>query len=107
LKLSSVAASELDFTDIKGHWAQNYIEEIYRFKIIKGYEDGMFKPNNKITRAEVVTMFNRMLYRGPLNGVESKFPDAPKSHWAFGQIIESATDHKYTRNTDGSELIAK
>jgi hypothetical protein len=111
LKLNNVTSTDFTFSDIEGHWARNYIEEIYRYKIIKGYEDGSlkpkFKPNNKIKRSEVVTMFNRMLYRGPLNGVEPQFPDVSKKHWAFGQIEESARDHKYTRNSDGSEQIVK
>jgi uncharacterized repeat protein (TIGR01451 family) len=107
LKLNNVTPFDMHFTDIEGHWAANFIEEIYRFNIIKGYDDGTFKPNNKIKRSEVVTMFNRMLYRGPLTGVESSFPDVKKTHWAHGHIEEASRDHKYKRDEAGNEVIVK
>lgn len=101
--LKSVEPMKLHFTDINGHWAKNYIEEIYRIKLIEGYKDGTFLPNASIKRSETVTIINRMLHRGPLTGAELEFTDVNKTHWAYGQILESCTDHYYTRNADGSE----
>jgi len=108
LQLKNIKPSKVHFTDIEGHWAKNYIEEIYRFKLIQGYGDGSFKPNNKIIRAEVVAMINRMLYRGPLKVEEGSFPDVSPKYWAFGDIEEAARDHKYIRDEkDGSEILVK
>ena len=108
LHLNNIAPSKVHFNDINEHWAKNFIEEIYRFKLIQGYSDGSFKPNNNITRAEVVTMINRMLYRGPLKVKVGSFPDVSVKYWAFGDIEEASRDHKYTRDEkDGSEILVE
>ncbi len=58
--------------------------------IVTGYEDQTFKPNNKITRAETVTVINRMLGRTWNEQGTTKFSDID-AHWAKGQIIASST----------------
>ncbi|WP_274361895.1 S-layer homology domain-containing protein [Paenibacillus thermotolerans] len=98
---------EWHFNDIEGHWAAEAIEQLYRNKFVSGYPDGSFKPNDKIVRSEAVTLINRMLYRGPLHGLEPMFPDIPESHWAFGQVQEATQSHESTRNLDGSEAWLK
>lgn len=106
LKLKNVEPIKLDFNDIGNHWAKNYIEEIYRNKIIEGYIDGdskKYMPDAKIRRSETVSILNRVLYRGPLKGVESVFTDVKSDHWAYGHILESSLDHYYVRNKDNSE----
>lgn len=49
------------FTDINSHWAKTYIEKAYDKKVVNGYEDGSFKPNNNITRIEFMVMLSRFL----------------------------------------------
>lgn len=106
LKLPDVIPVKYHFTDItKDTWSKNYIEEVYRLKIISGYKDGSFKPNLKVTRAEMAAIINRMLYRGPLLGAEMTFSDVPKSHWAYGIIAESTIDHTYKRRPGGGEMV--
>src|SRR5699024_3760103 len=57
--------------------------------IVVGYEDGTFRPDNKITRAEVVTMVNRFLGRVPTGQAgENSFSDISE-HWAASQILAS------------------
>ena len=60
--------------------------------IVTGYDDGTFKPENSITRAEVVTMVNRFLGRLP-DGVAGKnsFSDV-SGHWAYSQILAACND---------------
>ena len=53
------------FTDIQGHWAQAYIERAAELGWIKGFEDGSFRPDTYITRAQAMTMINRVLNRIP------------------------------------------
>lgn len=96
---------ELKYSDIKGHWAVNFIEEVSRHNIIKGYEDGTFRPNEKIKRSETVTLINNMLYRGPLNTEVSSFVDVATGHWAFGHIEEAAINHQLKLNDNGDEII--
>ncbi len=100
LQLKDVAPSQFHFKDISKHWARNYIEEIYRLKLIAGYQDGTFLPDAKIKRVETVTIINRMLYRGPLNGAVISFKDVKKDYWAYGHIAECSIDHYFTRNND-------
>ena len=49
------------FSDISGHWAENEIERAAAFGWISGYPDGTFRPDARITRAEAMTMINRVL----------------------------------------------
>ena len=93
------------FTDVSGHWAESVISEIYRYDIIKGYEDGTFRPDNTITREETITMINQMLHRGPLMGAEPSFPDNLKTNWSFGHVEEATNTHKSYYNEDGSETL--
>lgn len=58
--------------------------------LVAGYEDGTFRPDNSITRAETVTIINRMLGRVWNEQGTAKFTDID-AHWAKGQIIASST----------------
>ncbi|QGQ95958.1 DUF11 domain-containing protein [Paenibacillus psychroresistens] len=107
LKLTDRAPIKLDFTDIETHWAKNAIEEIFRYHIITGYPDKTFRPGADMIRTEAVTMINRLLNRGPLYGAEVSFPDVNATHWAFGQVEESAITHEYKRFDNGSEQMTK
>nr|WP_243867390.1 S-layer homology domain-containing protein [Paenibacillus sp. BK720] len=51
---SAEAASKPSFTDIDGHWAESSIETAVQAGVLNGYPDGSFKPNNTITRAELL-----------------------------------------------------
>src|SRR5690606_35797602 len=65
-----------EYSDVEGtHWAASKIDEITRHRIINGYLDGTFRPDQDITRAEAVKMINRLLHRGPLYGVQLEFAD--------------------------------
>ncbi len=103
LDLQFDASSELQFTDTSNHWAKDAIEALYNNKFVAGYPDDTFKPNQAIRRSEAVTLINRMLYRGPLRGLEPLFPDVPAEHWAFGDVQEATSSHESVRNMDGSE----
>ncbi len=75
--------------------------------IVTGYEDGSFKPNNKITRAETVTIVNRVLKRVWNGEGASKFSDI-EDHWAKGQIIASASakaENTWTVDTAEKEYV--
>ena len=56
---------EQTFSDIQGHWAEKYIERAAELGWIKGFEDGSFRPDTYITRAQAMTMINRVLNRIP------------------------------------------
>ncbi len=101
---------ETQMPDIIGHWAEDYINTVQNQGWIKGYEDGNFKPNEYLTRAEFVTMMNSLLDR-KLNKKNlsldiKSFKDSKDTSWYYEQIIESTNGHKYEpkRKEDGSEV---
>lgn len=90
------------FSDVStSHWAYKYIATATAYGWLLGYEDGTFRPDQAITRAEAVTVINRMLNRGVDEtsniGNAKNFPDTmdPKK-WYYYEIIEAANDHEYT-----------
>lgn len=99
-----------DFWDVSpGHWAAGYIEDAARHGWVVGYGDGTFQPEDEISRAEVVTIVNRLLGRkadqdyiasGPRGLV--RFPDVSSGHWAYYDILEASNHH--TASMDGAEI---
>ena len=96
------------FADVKGHWAQNAIDQAYANGRITGYPDGTFRPNNHITRAEAVTIFNKLYDRSVgepgIADVKSglvEFNDINRSHWAYYQVVESSNTHEFYRTEKG------
>jgi len=97
----------MSFTDIRGHWAEDPITRIGSIGILMGSGNGTFRPNDKLTREEAVTILNRLFLRGPLEGIATPtFPDVPVNAWAFKEIEEAATDHHYAVTGD-KEYVRK
>ena len=97
--------------DIKGHWAEEYISLGVEKGLIKGYENGKFKPDAYITRAEFVTLVNRLLDRSVnreniLEENLEKFGDLDAKKWYYLDIVEASNGHIHQRERleDGSEL---
>lgn len=101
------SAPSRTFSDVPAsHWANGMIAALSGY--LDGYPDQTFRPNDKLTRAEVVTILNRILKRGPLNGIaKPSWPDVAPSYWAFGSIEEASTDHAYTLLPEGGEGLAE
>ena len=113
--LSDVYGGTSMFTDISGHWAEDYINRAAAAGWINGYADGTFRPNAYITRAEAVTLINRMLDRAPdanhLLADMVRWPDNPETAWYYADIQEATNSHDYTRAGTGNyevwtELLA-
>lgn len=85
-------------------WAADNIYTAAVKGLVNGYEDGTFRPDNNITRAEAVKIVNAYLGRGTdapglANADYTTFPDVTTSHWAYFEIIEAANDHTFTEGT--------
>ena len=93
------------FTDISGHWAEDYIARAVQRGWIAGYEDGTFRPDQNITRAEAMTIINRMLNRfvnaQGLHADAILWTDNPKDAWYYYAVEEATNSHDYTRQADG------
>lgn len=91
------------FSDLPaGHWAKNFVEMAYNRGWISGYPDGTIKPDRYITRAEVVSVVNRMIERKADTSYISfnkddikNFTDVDESNWAYYDIMEACNGHYY------------
>ena len=96
-----MTSSTKTFSDVAdGKWYSSYIRQAGQYRLISGYTDGTFRPEQYITRAETVTMINRMLGRNyetatELHSMACPFPDVSQSNWAYGNIMEAAITHKH------------
>ena len=73
------------FTDLnERHWAYNYVNELVNEGTINGYDDGSFRPEGTVTRAEFV----KMIGEGPTMR-DSQYYDVDESHWAYNYIMTS------------------
>ena len=107
----NLALSETNkFSDVsEKHWAVKYINSAEAKGWITGYPDGMFKPENNITRAEVVTLVGRMLDRhadsaylaANAGALPRNYADLNSSHWAYIAIMEASISHDYTKDSAG------
>ena len=97
------------FSDIAGHWAQDYINEAANAGIVDGYPDGTFRPQQYITRAEAMTMVNRTIDRHPhkdhLLDDMIVWPDNPETAWYYEQVQEATNSHEYTMHTDDEQNL--
>ena len=88
------------FPDISGHWAKDYINQAANKGFVNGYEDGTFKPDRNITRAEAVTLVNRTLDRHPDKSHFTKdmlvWPDnMDQTKWYYADMQEATNSHTY------------
>ena len=94
------------YTDVNaGAWYYPYVAQASSFGWIGGYPDNTFRPDNKITRAEVCVIVNNMLGRGAdqryidRNADElTSFTDLTSNHWAYYTVMEATNSHKYSVN---------
>lgn len=98
------------FSDVIGHWAAKEIGIAYANEWIKGYPDGTFKPDQNITRAEAMTLINRVLERKPespadlLTNMNKWTDNMDTSKWYYLDVQEATNSHGYTRKTFNYEL---
>ena len=98
------------FSDVIGHWAAKEIGIAYYNDWIKGYPDGTFKPDQNITRAEAMTLINRVLERKPespadlLTNMNKWTDNLDTSKWYYLDVQEATNSHGYTHKTFNYEL---
>ncbi|MFR7449497.1 MAG: S-layer homology domain-containing protein [Butyricicoccus sp.] len=101
------------FTDIASHWAKNEIGIAANKGWINGYPDGTFRPNQYITRAEAMTLVNRVLNRLPENSSDLldsmiKWPDnSDASAWYYLAVQEATNSHYYDLKENKCEKWSK
>ena len=97
---SGRAEENSSFTDISGHWAEKEIERAATLGWVSGYTDGSFHPDAPITRAEAMTLINRVLCRMPETKADlldsmTKWPDNQPGAWYYLAVQEATNSHTY------------
>jgi len=85
--------------DYSGHWAETTIQKWFDGNKLKGYEDGSFKPDSQITRAEFMTMVNNAF--GYTEKAEIKFSDVKSDDWYY-QEVQKAVQAGYLMGYEDS-----
>lgn len=107
----TVSPGTKTFSDVPASsWAAPYISTAAQKGWVSGFEDGTFRPGDRITRAEAVTILNKLLGRVPDTDILEKpdaknFYDVFQNHWAYGNILEAATTHSYYHDSTGERWL--
>ena len=97
---AGTAAGTEAFSDIGGHWAGAYIQRAAELGWVKGFEDGTYRPDAYITRAEAMTLINRVLNRlpedtGDLLPDMTTWPDCTTNDWFYLAVQEATNSHDF------------
>lgn len=95
------ATGQASFADVPASfWGAGYIAAAEAAGLVSGYPNGNFGPDDKMTRAQAVTVLNRMLGRRVdtklFDGLKMPFSDVAENHWAYWQIMAAAVAHEAT-----------
>ena len=94
------------FTDTEGHWAEQLISNAADKGWVGGYPDSTFRPSNAITRAEAMTLINKVLNREVdkegLLADAKQWPDNQEGKWYYYQVLEATNSHDYERRSADS-----
>ncbi|WP_304016859.1 S-layer homology domain-containing protein [Fenollaria timonensis] len=97
---------EAPFADVPGHWAERAIGSEYQAKRITGYPDGLFRPDDNITRAEAAVILNKIFERKYDNlsllkcknpQMIKRFTDLDETFWGWNDMVEATNTHEFVR----------
>jgi len=94
------AEAEGIFTDTRGHWAEEEINSMFQKAVIGGYEDGSFRPDKSVTRAEFVTMVNKAM--GFKDKASIDFSDVNEDDWYRDEIARAVKAGYIKGDADGT-----
>lgn len=82
----ATAALSSEATDVTLHWAREAVHHVLATGVMRVSQDGAFRPNDAVTRAEAVTLLNRLVKIEPDLSGASRWKDVSADHWAYGAI---------------------
>lgn len=90
IDLDNINPSSVDLNDISGNAYEDDIVKVYAAGIMNGYGGNTFGPNDKLTRAQIVTIINRIINISDSAATTGReFDDVPTSHWAYTDIMKA------------------
>ena len=103
-KFTEAQSADSGLADIGSNWAKDSINTVYAKGWINGYNDNTFRPSQVITRAEVMTIVNKVLQRVPKAGdmldSMTKWSDNPSTAWYYEAIQEATNSHNHEATTE-------
>ena len=94
------ASAATTFSDINGHWAKTYIQKAVSLGIVNGYQDGTFRPDNNVTRAEFTRMLNTAV--GNTGFTSASFTDVSTEQWFYTDVCKGVAAAFINGYEDGS-----
>ncbi len=101
---SDVLPDTPTFSDLDGHWSEDYVETAYAYDVVGGYDDGAFLPENPITRAETVKILSEACQTPTDLDPSSPFGDVGAGDW-FHDYVVSATNHCIVHGMGGASDV--
>ncbi|MFC5470547.1 S-layer homology domain-containing protein [Cohnella suwonensis] len=95
-----VSAAESAQSDVKGHWAEKQLNQWLEKGLIKGYADGTVKPENPVTRAELIALINRAF--GFTEKADVHFSDIATGNWVYDEAAKAVKAGYMKGNSDGT-----
>ncbi len=81
-----MVSTSTSFSDIQNHWTRRFIEALAERRILNGYPNGTFRPDNSLTRAEFAAIITKAFTQIEKQRQYVPFVDVPSNHWAAGAI---------------------
>lgn len=88
--LGPTSVEQTPLADIRGHWAQAFIQTLAARDIISGFPDGTFRPNVPVTRAEFAAIIAKAFTPTQQNNNTTIFQDVPQGFWGYSAIQTAA-----------------
>lgn len=102
------SSSSAVFSDISGHWAESTIEQAVKKKMVGGYPDGTFRPDNPIKREEFFSLFSNLLTEKPdTSKTVIRFTDVVPSEWYVPAIKTAVAEGMTSGYPDGTFGIGR
>ena len=90
ISVPNTAFGDMMFTDVnEGYWAEKYIDTMVNVGIMSGYDDGTFRPNDKVNKVQAVVMISKLLYVG-----QSEITSAREKYEEFLKNYNLTEDEK-------------
>ncbi|UKS25434.1 cadherin-like beta sandwich domain-containing protein [Paenibacillus sp. HWE-109] len=90
------------FVDTKNHWAAGYIQAAKASGLMSGYEDGSFRPDQPLTRAEAVKVINNLLKRPTPKLGKDVWKDVSQKDWFWSDVQSASESFSQTQYVDGT-----
>lgn len=94
--------SDATYYDTTNNWAKNEIEAATKAGILKGYQDNKFRPEDKISRAEMAAIIARILKTTYSLTGNNSFIDIDSLFWAYNDILTLSNEGIINGYTDGT-----